>query len=1278
MKRTDDNINFFRSFRGQLILSVAIVLSITTSAYIAVFTIQQRAFVHAHLNALDIVFCKTISASASIWVVSHDLTDLQELINSVLVNPEIVYAILTNENGCILAHTDRSKIGKYIIDNNTSLSPRIIRNNQGFVDVTVPIMFSGEHVGWARIGLNHSLGETSINRIIQIGCIYVLATILIGTFIAMWLGHRITQNLYIIQTTMNKVAAGDSKARSTIKGQNEVAILAHEFNAMLESLAQQELEIKTTEFRFEKLFNLSGVPLCIMRIDGNKATFNKRFFQPFGYDSNEMLHLTDWLTKIYPNNEYREIQTEIWKNAIKKALENKNEIENIVSKIYCMNGEYRTVILSGVIVDKEIIVTYFDVTEIKKTENKLLQNLKFTETLLMSIPIPVFIKDTEGRYTNCNEAFTKTTGYTAEYIKGKTEYDLWPTDQAELFTKKDIEILENRQYLSFLANIIDKENNNRDAIYFKNLFNDENGNPVGIIGAFIDITERNKAEENLKKSQILLKSSLESPKDVIIFSIDKDYNYLYYNDYHKEVMLIGYGIELKEGMNMLECMASYDDRERSRANFEIAFKAENYTAIEEYGTLERNYFETRYSPIFNDRNEVMGATAFSSNITKRILDEKKLRETNTYLENIINSANALIVLFDKQFQITRFNPYIQSLTGFTEAEVIGKSIEIIFPPQNKTEALEILHKTLAGERLEGIELEILNKDNTNSTILWNTATIFEDDGITPIATIAQGQNISERKKAEEELRDSELRYSNLFKNIQTGIVVHGPDTEVLLSNPKASELLGLSAEQMKGKAAIDPEWNFINENNEVLAVEAYPIMRIVNEKKVIKNQVFGICQPNKNEVVWVIVNGFPFINEFGDITEIVISFNDITEQKMAEKTLKLSEENYRMFSENFAGGVSFFENNKVKYTSDGYLKILGYEKNEIENIDLETIFSFIHKDDVENIKETIEAAHKAQKKQMQYCFRLKNKQGNYIWVEDIVQMEYDNLGNRFRSIIYSRDITERKQAEEKIQKLNEELEQRVIERTMQLESVNKQLAIENAENTKRAVELDIINKELETFSYSVSHDLRSPLRHIIAFSDMLVKDAENKLSDDSNHYLSIIMDAGKKMGVLIDDLLNFSRTSRAELKKETIDMNQIIENAKKQMQYPTINRSIVWQIAKLPTVIGDYNLLLLVWVNLMDNALKYSQNRKESIIVIDFQEEKNETIFSIHDNGVGFDMKYANKLFGIFQRLHSSSEFEGTGIGLANIQRIVTKHGGRVWAIAEIDKGATFYFSIPK
>jgi PAS domain S-box-containing protein len=226
------------------------------------------------------------------------------------------------------------------------------------------------------------------------------------------------------------------------------------------------------------------------------------------------------------------------------------------------------------------------------------------------------------------------------------------------------------------------------------------------------------------------------------------------------------------------------------------------------------------------------------------------------------------------------------------------------------------------------------------------------------------------------------------------------------------------------------------------------------------------------------------------------------------------------------------------------------------------------------------------------------------------------------------------------------------------------------------IELAAVNRELEAFSYSVSHDLRAPLRHITGFAMMLEESSAAALDAEGRRYLRTITDSARRMGRLIDDLLLFSRVGRAQLTRARVDLNDLVRDAQREVSADLNGRRVHWRIGDLPVVQGDPSLLRLVLVNLLSNALKYSATRPESHVEIAAAPAGDEMVVSVRDNGVGFDMQYADKLFGVFQRLHSADEFEGTGIGLANVRRIVQRHGGRTWAEGRVDGGATFYFSL--
>lgn len=256
---------------------------------------------------------------------------------------------------------------------------------------------------------------------------------------------------------------------------------------------------------------------------------------------------------------------------------------------------------------------------------------------------------------------------------------------------------------------------------------------------------------------------------------------------------------------------------------------------------------------------------------------------------------------------------------------------------------------------------------------------------------------------------------------------------------------------------------------------------------------------------------------------------------------------------------------------------------------------------------------------------------------------------------YLRDITERRQAESRIAELNESLEERVRSRTMELEDANR---------------------ELESFSYSVSHDLRAPVRHVLGFAELLKKQLAGRKDPNTQHLIGVITDSAGKIARLIDDLLAFSRTSRQELRRGSVAMTDLVEEAVRSLAPETTNRRIEWRVHPLPAVEGDRALLALVWTNLLSNAVKYTRQRAAARITVGSSAADSGPVFFVEDNGTGFDMRYEHKLFRVFQRLHREEEFEGTGVGLANVARIVQRHGGKVWAEGRPGTGATFYFTL--
>lgn len=385
----------------------------------------------------------------------------------------------------------------------------------------------------------------------------------------------------------------------------------------------------------------------------------------------------------------------------------------------------------------------------------------------------------------------------------------------------------------------------------------------------------------------------------------------------------------------------------------------------------------------------------------------------------------------------------------------------------------------------------------------------------------------------------------------------------------------------------------------------------------------------------------------------IANFRDITAKKKTEEVIRQAEANYREIFDKASSAIYILdiETGKIIQANKRSYEITGYTQEELFRNGGKNIFTD-NKDYL--LEEAIEYFGKAAAGQPQtFEWVFKKKDGSVSWIE--INLKKATLGGKAKILAFFEEINERKKSRLAIQTLNEELEQKVINRTVQLE---------------------IANKELEAFSYSVSHDLRAPLRAINGYAKMVREDYEHTLDEEGKRLFNRIEDNAKKMGSLIDDLLEFSRMGRKEIQKSKVDMTALAELSLSEISSSVTHHADV-KIHNLHNINADPVMLKQVMVNLLSNAVKYSSKTEKPFIEVKSRIEEDEIIYTVTDNGVGFNNQYVGKLFGVFQRLHLQSEFEGTGVGLALVKRIVNKHGGRIWATGEPDKGATFSFSLP-
>jgi PAS domain S-box-containing protein len=495
---------------------------------------------------------------------------------------------------------------------------------------------------------------------------------------------------------------------------------------------------------------------------------------------------------------------------------------------------------------------------------------------------------------------------------------------------------------------------------------------------------------------------------------------------------------------------------------------------------------------------------------------------------------------------------------------------------------------------------------------------------------------------ERAMRASELSYRRLFEAARDGILILDVETGRITDvNPFLVELLGFTHDEIVGKT--------VGELSPFKDIESNRVMlERLQKDGYVRYEDLPLETRNGRRIAVEFVSN---VYQAGDKQVIQCNIRDITARKEGEKVSSLLAAIVASSDDAIIGKDL---NGIITSWNKGAEKIFGYSSRQMLGNSILRLIPTDRQDEEKQILEKLKHGGSVD----HFETLRQTKAGRVINISVTASPIIDASGKVIGVSKVERDITDRKTAEKKIRRLNLELEERVIERTAQLQSV-------------------IL--ELESFSYSVSHDLRAPLRRVLGFTDELKKSNEGSLSEKNLNLLAAISKSGKQMTCLIDDLLALSRIAKTEMKKTEVNLDKLVRETLGDFLEETKGRNISWEICPLPMVWADRALLRLALVNLISNAVKFTGARAEAKIEIGCAAgDKGETVIFIRDNGAGFDPKYADKLFGVFQRLHSQDEFEGTGIGLANVQRIIHRHGGRTWANGVVEGGATFYFSIPK
>jgi PAS domain S-box-containing protein len=697
------------------------------------------------------------------------------------------------------------------------------------------------------------------------------------------------------------------------------------------------------------------------------------------------------------------------------------------------------------------------------------------------------------------------------------------------------------------------------------------------------------------------------------------------------------------------------------------------------------------SPIRNSSGVIVGASKITRDITERKRAEQALRDSEERFQAMANGIPQLAHMAGADGAISWYNRRWYGYTGTTPEQMEGGwGWQSVIDPAMLPKVMERWQASIASGELFDMEFPLRGADGTFRTFLNRVMPIQDSEGRV-VRWFGTNTDISERKEAEERLamqaqelsvsRKSLEAQGRVFKlvldSMGEGLIAADGDGHFIIWNDAAKQQMGRDAEGLPSEQWTEFYKVFLPDGATPYPPDRLPLVLALRGESVRVELI--VEHPGRTGRVSLEVTARPMKDAKGSLCGGVAVLRDITERKQAEQRLAEQAEVLARQAEELArsrqaleiqtlmlqsvldsigeGLVAADETGKFILWNPAATRILGMGASNIPPEQWIDHYGTFLPDTVTPFpkeRSPMLRAIRGEVSTVEMYVRNPELEAG-VWIELNGNPLKERDGTSRGGVVAFRDITQRKIDEREIRKLNEELEERVVRRTAQLETANQ---------------------ELEAFTYSVSHDLRAPLRHIGGFSKILMEDFAAAIPAEAQQHLKRIQEGVRRMGLLVDELLNLARLGRLALHLQPVPLNSVIEEVVTLLQPEAEGRAISWKIANLPPAECDPILIKQVFQNLLANALKFTRTRERTIIEISQRQEDGQMVIAVSDNGVGFNMKYQDKLFGVFQRLHRDEDFEGTGIGLATVKRIIHKHGGRVWAEAELDKGATFYFTL--